>query len=87
MDLKAGQTIFWNGYTMHRGVMKQNVPRLTLTGSWFQYRENGPVDCKEIETKHHWMLSEDFKPTLPEVLHTPYDRWRILQEMEELEAS
>ena len=86
MDLKAGQTIVWHGYTMHRGIMTKDVRRLSLAAGFFQYRENGPVDCKEIETKHHWMLAEDVKPNLPEVLHVPYDRWRRLQEVEALTA-
>ena len=31
--LKPGQAVFWNGYTIHRGVMKKNVERLTIAAS------------------------------------------------------
>jgi hypothetical protein len=32
--LKAGQTIFWDGDTIHRGVYRPNTERLTLHNSW-----------------------------------------------------
>lgn len=32
--LKAGQTMFWDGDTIHRGVYRPNVERLTLHNSW-----------------------------------------------------
>lgn len=75
--LKAGQTVFWHGYTIHRGVMKKDVERLTLSASWSKYSEDD--EPQEVDKRLRWMLADNVRPALPEELHTPYDRWRALQ--------
>ncbi len=75
--LKAGQTVFWHGYTIHRGVMRKDVERLSLAASWSKHcTEDEP---QEVDKRLRWMLADNVRPALPETLHTAYDRWRSLQ--------
>lgn len=75
--LKAGQTVFWHGYTIHRGVMKKDVERLTLAGSWAKHSDDD--EPQEVDKRLHWMLADNVRNTLPEALQIPYDRWQALQ--------
>lgn len=79
--LKAGQTVFWHGYTMHRGVMKKDVERLTLAGSWSKHSEDD--EPQEVDRRLRWMVENNVREALPEGMHEAYDRWRALQIMEE----
>ena len=75
--LTAGQTVFWHGYTIHRGVMKKDVERLTLAGSWAKYDETD--ESQEVDKRLRWMLAENVRPALPEAMKPLYDRWRSQQ--------
>ena len=77
IDLKAGQTCFWHGYTMHRGIYKKDVERLTLAGSWAKYQPDS--EPGEVDPRHRWQLAENVRKALPEEMCVPYDRWRALQ--------
>lgn len=75
--LKAGQTVFWHGYAIHRGVMKKGVERLTLAGSWSKH---DPADePQEVDKRLRWMLADNVRDALPEGMRVAYDRWRALQ--------
>lgn len=76
--LKAGQAAFWKGYAIHRGVMKKDVERLTIAGSW---RQHTPDEDKPEETdvRFKWRLRDDVREVLPEAMKLHYDRWRALQ--------
>ena len=75
--LKAGQTVFWHGYTIHRGVMRKDVERLTLAGSWSKYSEDD--EPQDVDKRLRWMLEDNVRDALPEGMRVPYDRWRALQ--------
>ena len=76
ISLKAGQAIFWDIYSIHRGVMKKDVERLTLNCGWSVHREEEPQ-----ETGDHlkWRLAPEVRSFLPEAMHPYYDRWRAVQ--------
>jgi hypothetical protein len=75
--LRAGQTCFWNGNTIHRGCMKKDVERLTLAGSWRKQTENDKPE--ETDPRLRWMLEENVRGFLPNAMKPAYDRWRALQ--------
>lgn len=77
VELRAGQTVFWSGNTIHRGVMKKDVERLTVAGSWAKHDEGDEPD--ETDHRYKWRLSEDVRPNLPDAMRPYYDRWRALQ--------
>lgn len=84
--LKAGQTVFWHGYTIHRAVMKKDVERLTVAGSWSKHSEDD--EPQEVDKRLRWMMADNIRPSLPSKLQTPYDRWHALQlEPEKTNAS
>ena len=41
IKLKAGQTAFWSGDTIHRGVYRKDTERLTVAGSWAVHDARG----------------------------------------------
>ena len=77
IELKAGQTIFWSGNTIHRGIYKTKPERLTLAGSWRKHTEG---DAPEpVDERMKWQLADSVRDFLPEAMHPAYDRWRALQ--------
>lgn len=77
VPLKAGQTVFWTGNLIHRGVMKKDVERLTLSGNWGMYSKDGKPG--ETDPRLKWMLADNVREFLPKEMRTLYDRWRVLQ--------
>ena len=77
MVLKAGQTIFWAGNTIHRGIYKVHPERLTLAGSWAKHQEG--EELEETDKRLKWMLADNVRGYLPEAMRPAYDRWRALQ--------
>ena len=77
IDLKAGQTAFWNGNIIHRGVMRKDVERLTLASSWAKHEEG--EEPAETDHRFKWRLSEKVRDNLPSAMQPYYDRWRALQ--------
>ncbi len=77
MHLKAGQTIFWNGNAVHRGVYKTRPERLTLAGSWQKHSDGEQPQNTDERLK--WMLADNVRGFLPERMRPSYDRWRVLQ--------
>lgn len=77
VSLKAGQTAFWSGNTIHRGVMKKDVERLTLGGSWGKYDAN--AEPAETDKRLKWMLARAVRDAIPPAMQPMYDRWRALQ--------
>ena len=44
IEMKRGQTMFWNGKTIHRGVAPEGLhERMSLHGGMAQYREDRPT--------------------------------------------
>src|SRR5204863_7034687 len=77
IELKAGQTAFWSGHLIHRGIMKKNVERMTLSGMWQQYKEDDVP--QQTDPRFKWLLAENLRGALPEAMRPLYDRWRRLQ--------
>lgn len=77
MHLKAGQSIFWNGHTVHRGIYNKTPERLTLAGSW--QKHDPDEEPQETDGRVKWMLADNVREFLPERMRPAYDRWRALQ--------
>jgi ectoine hydroxylase-related dioxygenase (phytanoyl-CoA dioxygenase family) len=77
IDLKAGQAAIWNGNTIHRSVIKKDVERLTIAGSWSQNRDSD--EPEETDVRFTWRLKDSVRAHLPQKMHIHYDRWRALQ--------
>jgi len=77
IELKAGQTAFWCGNLIHRGMMKKDVDRMTLSGMWEKYLEDAVP--QETDPRFRWLLAENVRGALPEAMRPLYDRWRSLQ--------
>ena len=80
IELKVGQVVFWDGNTVHRGVMRKDVERLTLAGSWREHRQGDPPE--KIDGRFAWRLQDSVRAALPEAMLPYYDRWRDLQQLE-----
>lgn len=78
VSLKAGQTVFWSGNTIHRGVMKRDVERLTLAGSWSKYNANAKSTA--TDKRLTWMLANNIRGVIPPKMRPMYERWRTLQQ-------
>ena len=74
IELKAGETIFWNGDALHRAVHEPDRERLTLSASFrcFFFEEQQDIG------RNSWMLEDGMREWLPENLRFYYDRWKDL---------
>ena len=77
MYMKKGQTLFWHGYALHRGVMKKDVERMSIASSWSKHSDDD--EPKEVDKRLRWMLADNVREFLPEPMHVYYDRWRNVQ--------
>ena len=78
VDLKAGQTIFWNGDCLHRAAHTPDRERLTISTSFQRYDASEP---KSDPGRCAFMLNDGAREFLPESLHLYYDRWASLQQV------
>ena len=78
IDLKEGQTIFWNGNTIHRGRKPEGMKeRSTLMGALVDHRSAYEESEKGDQ---RWLLADNVRPGLPERTRRYYDNWRSLAE-------
>ena len=78
IKLKRGQTIFWNGNAIHRGVMPAGMQeRLTLCGSLVKHQADDPSEA--LDERFRWRLADNVRAALPEKIQVYYDRWKQLQ--------
>ena len=78
VELKIGQTIFWNGNAIHRGLMPEGMEeRLTLMGALVNHRSEYSAGEKG---DHRWLLAENIREGLPQKTGRYYDNWRSLAE-------
>jgi hypothetical protein len=76
--LKQGQTMFWNGNSIHRGWKPEEVgERSTLMGALINHRAE--YEASEKGDKR-WMLADNIRDRLPERAKRYYDNWRSLAE-------
>ena len=80
IKLKKGQTVFWNGNTIHRGRMPEGMKeRLTVTGALVKHQQGDPPEA--LDTRFRWRLADNVQESLPSKIKIYYDRWRELQEV------
>ena len=78
IQLKRGQTIFWNGNTIHRGVMPAGMEeRLTLCGCLVKHQADDLPET--LDERFRWRLADNVRDALPEKIQLYYDRWKRLQ--------
>lgn len=83
IKLKRGQTIFWNGNSIHRGVMPAEMEeRLTLCGCLVKHQADDPPE--PLDERFRWRLADNVRAALPEKIQRYYDRWKRLQIVEGL---
>lgn len=76
--LKRGQTIFWNGNTIHRGIMPAGIEeRLTLCGCLVKHQADDSLE--PLDERFRWRLADNVREALPEKIRLYYDRWKQLQ--------
>ncbi len=76
--LQKGQTIFWNGNTIHRGLLSAGATeRLTLTGALVKHEEDQREDLDE---RFRWQLADNVRAGLSARMQDYYDRWRRVQD-------
>ncbi len=76
IELKRGQTIFWNGNTIHRGWKPERMgARLTLMGALINHDSAYNVSEKGDQP---WLLADNIRPSLPARARGYYDNWRSL---------
>ena len=77
--LKKGQTVFWNGNTIHRGRASEGMPeRLAIMGALSQHRDSDRP--QQVEERFGWRMADNIRDGLPEKTRLYYDRWRSLQQ-------
>ena len=77
IELNAGQTVYWSGDTIHRGLNRRDTERLTVSGSWTRYEPD--AEPQAVDERMRWRLRDDVRANLPAALQPYYDRWRSLQ--------
>ena len=76
--LKRGQTLFWNGNTIHRGRQPEGLKeRISLTGALHIHSDDHPT--MDVDERFRWRLADNVRDALPNKVKTYYDRWRSLQ--------
>jgi len=78
--LKKGQTVFWNGNTIHRGRAPEDMSeRLAIMGALSQHRDSDR--SQQLEERFVWRMADNIRDGLPEKTRLYYDRWRSLQQV------
>ena len=78
IELKRGQTIFWTGNVIHRGLLPEGVKeRLTLAGSLVRHQEDDAPT--PLDDRCRWLMADNLRDNLPESVQPLYNRWRSLQ--------
>ena len=76
--LAKGQTLFWNGNTIHRGRTPDDYgERLTVRAGMCRHVADEPMD--DSGDRFAWMKADNIRGALPDRLHIMYDRWLALQ--------
>lgn len=82
VELKKGQTLFWDGNIIHRGRAPEGGPqRLTLRAGLFKYQQGEGIH--DLGSRFSWMRAANMRAALPAPLQLYYDRWWEVQPPEE----
>ena len=80
--LERGQTLIWDGNTIHRGKKPAHLKeRLVMTGGLRKYDPDEPKE-KVMDERFRWRLADNIGPALPDKVRLWWQRWRDLQETE-----
>ncbi len=83
--LKKGQTIFWNGNTIHRGRKPEGMKdRSTLMCALIDHRSEYDEGEKGDQ---RWFLAGNVRGSLPQRTRRYYDNWRSLAELRMADAA
>ena len=74
VELRAGQTVFYDERIIHRAYTRYERERSSLFGTWARYRPDEPKVNPIPEMR--WMLRDGIRETFPASLLPYYDRWR-----------
>ena len=78
VELKKGQTLFWDGNIIHRGRVPEGSPeRRTLRAGLFKYQEGEGIH--DLGSRFSWMRAANMRAALPAALQLYYDRWWAVQ--------
>ena len=78
VELKKGQTMFWDGNLIHRGrVPEGSSDRLTLRAGLFKY--NPGEGIHDLGPRIGWMRADNIREALPQRIQLYYDRWWEVQ--------
>ena len=78
VDLKRGQTVFWDGRLLHRGRKPDSLPRrLGLAASYKKWLPD--QEKEETSSDWQWMLKEEVRDFLPEPARPLWERWCAVQ--------
>ena len=73
IDLSAGQTVFWDSNTLHRGRAPAGMTeRWNLTGSLVRHED----DREELDERFAWRLPDYVREGQPAGVLGLYDNWR-----------
>jgi hypothetical protein len=74
IEVKAGQTVFYDERIIHRALTRKEHTRFSLFGTWARYSADEPRANPIPEMR--WMLRDGIRDTFPPFLQKYYDRWR-----------
>jgi hypothetical protein len=74
IELKGGQTVFYDERIIHRALTRKERERFSLFGTWARYDKDEPKRSPIPEMR--WMLREGIRETFPPFLRPYYDRFR-----------
>ncbi len=70
MDIKVGQTVFYNSNILHRAVYPKDRKRITLHGCMGSIVGGSNKAQGILQHGLEWMRSEEFRKSLPEKMHS-----------------
>ena len=76
--LKRGQTLFWDGNTIHRGILPPALnERLVLAGGLCKYHRDEPL--MDLDERFRWRMADNIGLALPDKVRLWWGRWLSLQ--------
>ena len=82
VNVERGQTLIWDGGTIHRGRKPESMKeRLVMTGGLVNYDPDEPVE-EIVDERVRWRLADSVGRSLPDQVWVWWERWRALQPVE-----
>ena len=78
--LKRGQTLFWDGNTIHRGILPPALnERLVLAGGLCKYQRDELL--MDLDERFRWRMADNIGLALPDKVRLWWERWLSLQKV------